>query len=77
MKYARLTTDGLVIETFVPHNGFTIEQCFIPDIVREFQPVPDYVEANWQYKLDGTFEAPKVDEIEQVIDDQTQGQEVI
>lgn len=57
MKYARIT-DTLVIETFIPPAGVPIEECFTPEIVAQFEPVPDEVGQNWVKQEDGTFVAP-------------------
>lgn len=57
MKYARII-DTLVIETFTPPAGVPIEECFTPEIVAQFKPVPDEVEQNWTEQEDGTFLVP-------------------
>lgn len=57
MKYARIT-NNLVIETFTPPANVPIEECFTPEIVAQFEPVPDEVEQNWIKQEDGTFVAP-------------------
>lgn len=59
MKYARISPDGLVLETFVPPPGVTIDECFVPQIVAQFALVSDDVEAAWVKKEDGTFAAPE------------------
>jgi hypothetical protein len=58
MKYARLSSDNIVIEVFVPPPPFTIEDCFTPEIVAQFEPCPDEVEQNWVKNEDGTFSPP-------------------
>lgn len=58
MKYARISTENTVIEVFTPPTGFTIEECFTPEIVAQFELVPDEVEQNWIKQEDGTFVAP-------------------
>ena len=55
MKYARLSSDNVVIEVFTPPPPFTIEDCFTPEIVAQFEPCPDEVEQNWIKNEDGTF----------------------
>lgn len=40
MKYARFVND-IAVEFFTPPEGFTIEQCFHPDVVKQFEPVED------------------------------------
>lgn len=58
MKYARIGSDGVVVETFVPLEGFALADCFHPDIASQFVEVPDDVEANWTKQADGSFVAP-------------------
>jgi len=58
MKYARFSIGNTVIEVFIPPTGFSIEECFTPEIVAQFEPVPDNVEQNWIRQEDGTFVAP-------------------
>ena len=57
MKYARIH-DGIVYEFLTPAEGFTIEQCFHPDIHEKCVPVPnDQVKIGWTY-VDGAFVEP-------------------
>jgi hypothetical protein len=58
MKYARVSADNIVIEVFTPPSGFTIEDCFTPEIAAQFEPCPEEVEANWIKEPDGTFVPP-------------------
>lgn len=58
MKYARLSSDNVVIEVFTPPPPFTIEECFTPEIAAQFEPCPDEVEQNWIKEPDGTFVPP-------------------
>ncbi len=55
MKYGRII-NAVVIETFTPPAGFTIADCFHPDV--GFVEVPDDVEPSWLVNEDGTFSAP-------------------
>lgn len=57
MKYARIQ-EARVIEVFVVPQGFTINDCFTPEIVAQFEPCPDEVEQNWIKQEDGTFVTP-------------------
>jgi len=57
MKYARIA-DDFVIEVFVEPEGFTIDQCFHPDIAAQFVVVADNIEAGWIKQSDGSFVAP-------------------
>jgi hypothetical protein len=60
MKYARVNgTD--VFEICTPIVGFTIDQCFHPDIVAQLIPCSDEVTPEWTY-VDGQFVAPVVEE---------------
>lgn len=58
MKYARLSTDNRVLETFSPLAGFSIADCFHPTIAQQFVEAPDEVEQNWIKQTDGSFVAP-------------------
>jgi hypothetical protein len=58
MNYARLSTENTVIEVFTPPEGFTIEDCFTPQVVAMFESCPDNVEQNWIKQADGTYVAP-------------------
>lgn len=59
MKYARVNgTD--VIEICTPIDGFTIDQCFHPDIVAQLIPCLDEVTPEWTY-VDGEFVAPVIE----------------
>lgn len=60
MKYARVNgTD--VFEICTPVAGFTIDQCYHPDIVAQLVACPDEVTPEWTY-VDGEFVAPVVEE---------------
>ncbi len=58
MKYARLSTEGVVIEVFTPPTGFSIPDCFHPIIASQFQACPEEVDQNWTLEPDGSFTAP-------------------
>jgi hypothetical protein len=58
MKYARIVNNE-VAETFIPHSGAELADCFHPDIAKQFIECPDKVEQLWKY--DGKdFIEPKV-----------------
>lgn len=57
-KYARII-DNKIWETFVPHSGATIEECFTPELVAQFISCPDEVDQTWSY-VNGEFIAPSV-----------------
>lgn len=66
MKYARIVNNK-VFETFTPHNGVPIEECFTPELVSQFIECPDNVQANWDY--DGiTFIEPVIPEAPEVVE---------
>lgn len=46
MKYARFV-DNVVVEIFVPQGGFSIEQCFHPDVVSQFVMVDNAVDIGY------------------------------
>lgn len=58
MKYARVSSDNIVIEVFTPPPPFQLEDCFTPEIVAQFEPCPEEVQANWIKEPDGTFVPP-------------------
>jgi hypothetical protein len=58
MKHARISTDNVVLEVFTPPEGFSIADCFTPELAAQFVPVPDQVEQNWIKNPDGSFSAP-------------------
>ena len=60
MKTARIQ-NNVVAEILVPVEGFTIDQCFHPDIVAQLIPCSDEVTPEWTY-VDGQFVAPVVAE---------------
>lgn len=63
MKNARCTplneTQQTVVEFLVPIQGFTLEECFSPEVLAMTFPAPDEVEIGWLRNIDaGTYEAP-------------------
>lgn len=46
MKMARII-DGVVGDVIVPVEGFTIEECFHPDVLAQYTPVPDDAQPGW------------------------------
>jgi len=61
MKYARFN-GTTAIEIFTPPEGFSINDCFHPDVVAQFEPVADDVQVNWIKQEDGSVIAPTVTE---------------
>ena len=57
MKTARIQNNK-VVEILVPIAGFTIDQCFHPDILATCEQVEDDVQVNWVRQEDGSFAAP-------------------
>lgn len=55
-KYARIINNQ-VWETFTPHSGASLEECFTPELVTQFISCPDEVDQTWSY-VDGDFIAP-------------------
>jgi len=45
--------DGRVDEIIVPVDGFTIEECFHPDVLAQYFPVADDVQPGWVVTEDG------------------------
>jgi len=52
MKMARII-DGVVNTVIVPIDGFTIEECFHPDVLALYAPVADDVQPGWIVTEDG------------------------
>jgi len=52
MKMARIT-DGVVGDVIVPLDGFTIEECFHPDVLAMYVTVADDVQPGWIVTEDG------------------------
>ena len=46
MKMARII-DDVVSDVIVPIEGFTIEECFHPDVLAQYTPVPDDAQPGW------------------------------
>jgi hypothetical protein len=46
MKMARII-DGAVSTVIVPIDGFTIEECFHPDVLAQYVTVADDVQPGW------------------------------
>jgi hypothetical protein len=57
MKYARLV-NNTAVEIITLPEGFNIQDCFHPDIVKTLVAVNDDVQVNWILQDDGTFAAP-------------------
>jgi hypothetical protein len=57
MAYARIQ-DNIVAEIVKPVDGFSIQQCFHPDLVKNIVYCPDEVQSGWHYKPEtGQFSA--------------------
>ena len=56
MKYAKLIGNQ-VSEILVAIDGFTIEECFHPEVLVGIIPVPDEVQNGWSL-VDGVWTAP-------------------
>ena len=57
MKTARIQ-NSVVAEILVPVEGFTIDQCFHPEILAACEQVEDEVQPTWVKQEDGSFAAP-------------------
>ena len=56
MKYARIQNNA-VVEICVPIQGFTIDQCFHPNLVDQMIPCGPEVQSGWTY-VDGSLVEP-------------------
>jgi len=61
MKYARIV-ENKVVEICMPIEGFTIDQCFHPNLIQQMVFCDDEVQVGWTYN-DNVFAAP----IEEVV----------
>jgi hypothetical protein len=57
MKTARIQNNK-VVEILLPIAGFTVDQCFHPDILATCEQVEDAVQVHWVKQEDGSFAAP-------------------
>ena len=57
-----------VVEILNAVPGFSVEQCFHPDIIAASVEAPDDVETGWLYGEDGTFTPPELPVAEPVED---------
>ena len=58
MTYARILGNK-VVEVVTPIEGFSIEQCFHPDLVKNMVSCPAGVQAGWSYDSEtNAFTAP-------------------
>lgn len=56
--YARIH-NGVVVEICKPIDGFSIEECFHPDLVDQMVLCHSEVQAGWSYNAEtGEFTAP-------------------
>jgi hypothetical protein len=61
MKTARIQNNA-VAEILVLVEGFTLDQCFHPNILAQCQEVEDSVQAGWVRQEDGSFAEPAAPE---------------
>jgi hypothetical protein len=58
MTYARIL-GNTVVEVVTPIEGFSIEQCFHPDLIKNMVSCPTDVRAGWSYDPEtNAFTAP-------------------
>lgn len=57
MKYARLV-NNTAVEIITLQDGFNIQDCYHPDLIKDIVSVEDDVQVNWIRQEDGTFVAP-------------------
>lgn len=61
MKFARVVNE-VVVEVFMEPEGFTIDECFTPEIVAQFEPCGEEVQAGWLRNEAGELVEPVPDE---------------
>jgi len=62
MTYARIQGNA-VVEIVKPVDGFSIQQCFHPDLLKSIVFCSDEVQSGWSYDAEtGAFTAPSVPE---------------
>ena len=58
MAYARIQGNA-VVEILKPVDGFSIQQCFHPELLKNAISCPDEVQVGWSYDAEaGAFTAP-------------------
>lgn len=57
MKFTRVI-DGVAVEVFVEPVGFELAECFTHEIVAQFEPCGDEVQAGWVRNEAGELAAP-------------------
>lgn len=61
MKYARVI-NNTVVEVYEPLAGFTIDQCFTPEVAAQFIECPTMTQPSWSC-IDGVFSEPQPTQI--------------
>lgn len=61
MKYAKVI-NNTVVEVYEPLEGFTIDQCFTPEVAAQFVECPTATEQHWTC-IEGVFTEPTQAEI--------------
>jgi hypothetical protein len=76
MKMARIT-DGIVGDVIVPLDGFTIEECFHPDLLAQYTTVADDVQPGWIVTEDGIVDpnAPEPEAEEAPVEEEAPAEE--
>lgn len=63
MAYARIQ-DNTVAEIVKPVDGFSIQQCFHPDLLKNIVSCSEEVKVGWSYDAEtGAFTAPPEPEV--------------
>ncbi len=57
LNYARIV-NATIVELFTPPDGFTIDDCFHPDVASTFVVIPDGIDPAPGWTYDGTFAPP-------------------
>lgn len=59
MKYGRIV-NNIVVETFIPLDGFDILECFTAEIAEQFEVISDEVNPQWIKDATGKFSSPVI-----------------
>jgi hypothetical protein len=74
MKMARIT-DGVVDTVIVPIDGFSIEECFHPDVLAQYVTVSGDVQPGWIVTENGIVDPDAPDAEEAAVEEEAPAEE--